>query len=301
MQSPCPSGRYGAAPGLNDEACSGPCDPGFECPPGSLASNSSQCPQGFYCAGGPRRACPAGRFSSEVGTQSLAACVACAPGRFGRIEGAISITVCAECQPPDGSYANSSMCWPGLVSVVASNPPPLVVGFSAGDVVVLNFSARTNMPPAAEAVVFTPSIGLTSASWRAGGKELHIVVLDTLGVPPPTVDVAAQRLTVTVSGIALLDGTSPASPPMNYVVGGTWGAPAPPELVSAVAVDTGRNVGLDTGDSLLLIFDQVCVFGALPACNWRGFDAQRFCVFTSRVCFSGVVCALPHSGGPCRR
>jgi hypothetical protein len=70
------------------------------------------------------------------------------------------------------------------VSVNASNPPPLVVGYSVGDSVTLTFTSATNTPDVADVLTFVPPIGVTVASWRNGGKELVIRVVDTRGVDP---------------------------------------------------------------------------------------------------------------------
>jgi hypothetical protein len=73
-------------------------------------------------------------------------------------------------------------CWPGVVSVNASNPPPLITGYSVGDIVTIGFSSPTNTPEGA--VTFSPPIGVTVASWRNGGRELQFRVVNPAGVDP---------------------------------------------------------------------------------------------------------------------
>ncbi len=253
VQAPCPSGRFGSASAETSPGCSGTCWPGFECPAGSTAATAGVCPAGFYCQGGPRQPCPAGRYSNRTGTESAAACVACPAGTFSAASAADSESTCAPCAPSDGSDEGSVACWPGVVSAVAFNPPPLYPGFSAGDVVVLSFSSPTNTTAV---VVFSPPIGVTSRSWRAGGRELWVTVVDAAGVNASAVDVATGSLFVSVRGVHSADGVSPASLVDTRVVGGTWGVPTPPAIVDAAAADGGQNVGLGTGDTLTLTFDQ---------------------------------------------
>jgi hypothetical protein len=257
VQFPCPAGTFGSTPGLTSSDCSGNCTLGYECPPGSTSASQAVCPRGYYCAGGPRQACPRGRFSDVTGTTSNDNCTACAPGRFSSEVAATSASTCVTCGPGEDSSAGAAQCWPGLLSAVAFNPPPLIVGFSVGDIVVLTFSSPTNAPPVTPTLVtFSPPIGATVPTWRRGGRELVVRIQDASGVVPTAVDVASRLLVVTVSGIQSAGGGSPPSAPITLVVGGTWGAPSPPALVSAIATDDGRNVGLDSGDTLLLVFDQ---------------------------------------------
>jgi len=44
----CPAGRYGSSAGLSTPSCSGPCDRGFYCPPGSTSNQENPCPIGRY-------------------------------------------------------------------------------------------------------------------------------------------------------------------------------------------------------------------------------------------------------------
>ncbi len=130
------------------------------------------------------------------------------------------------------------------------------MGFSVGDVITITFSSPTDTPDPSTTAVFSPSLGRTAASWRAGGRELVVRVVDPGGVATGAVDVATGSLRVTVSGVRSASGASDPSSSVTLIVGGSWGAPSPPTIVRAVAVDSGRNVGLDTGDTLTLQFDQ---------------------------------------------
>jgi hypothetical protein len=161
--------------------------------------------------------------------------------------------MCAVCGFGDASTAGSVACWPGLLSVTAFNPPPVTPGFSAGDVVVLSFSSPTN---SSAAVVFTPPIGVTSASWRAGNRELWVTVVSVSGVNTSAVNVASGLLSVLVSNVFNADGRSLPSVAVSRTVTGNWGLPAPPIIVDISAVDGGRNVGPGTNDTLVVTFDQ---------------------------------------------
>jgi hypothetical protein len=229
------------------------CASGFECPLGSTSADAGVCPAGYFCEGGPRQPCPAGRYSNRTGTVSGAACVACPAGTYSAAVAASSGESCVACAPLDGSSAGAAACWPGVVSVTAFNPVPVTPGFSVGDVVVVNFSSPTN---ASAVVVFTPSIGATSSSWRAGNRELWLTVVSAAGVDAAAVDVATGALSVSVSGVFSSRGASPGSEAVSRVVGGTWGLRTPPVILDVSVVDTGRNVGPGTNDTLTIVFDQ---------------------------------------------
>ena len=65
------------------------------------------------------------------------------------------------------------------------------------------------------------------------------------------------RLRVLLSGVRSFGGLSPEIPSLPVAVGGTWGTPAPPVIVSASAVNgVGGGPGLDSGDAVVLVFDQ---------------------------------------------
>jgi hypothetical protein len=252
-QLPCPAGWFGAVPAEASPTCSGLCAPGYECPAGSTSSTSSVCPAGYFCTGGARQPCPAGRYSDAEGSTSADACAACPAGTYSEAPAATAESTCVECAPFENSTEGAHACWLGVVSAVAFNPAPVTPGFSVGDVVVLTFSAPTN---ASATVVFTPSIGATSRSWRAGGRELWITVSSVEGVNASAVDVATGSLSVSVAGVFSASGASPPAPVAVVTVGGTWGVPTPPAIVDVTVFDGGRNVGPGTGDTLVITFDQ---------------------------------------------
>lgn len=250
----CPSGRFGGATGLMDPLCSGPCAPTFTCPPGSSSSQELLCPAGSYCPGGPMVPCAAGLYYNVTGAASASACQPCPASTYSPVPGTAR---CLPCDDGDGSDPSAMECWPTSLSAVASNPPPLVAGISSGDFVTLVFSSRTNTPVITpDVVAFSPSIGPTSAAWSLDGTTLVLRVLDPSRVNATAVDVATRRLRVTVTGVRSASGLSQPSAPVTLVVGGTWGAPAPPAILRAVALDLGRSPGLGSGDGVVFLFDQ---------------------------------------------
>jgi hypothetical protein len=64
--TPCPSGTFGAFPGLKTPACSGACSAGYYCPRGSTSSFSRRCEAGSYCLPGSAEPsmCPSGTFGN---------------------------------------------------------------------------------------------------------------------------------------------------------------------------------------------------------------------------------------------
>ncbi len=81
--------------------------------------------------------------------------------------------------------------------------------------------------------------------------------MDGLVSPGERVDAVAVgigRIRVRFVGIGAAGVGSSAIPSSESVlVGGTWGDPAPPSIVSATAVDSGRGAGFNSGDSLALV------------------------------------------------
>ncbi len=234
-------------------ACSGLCAPGHECPAGSTSPTSNVCPAGYFCTGGARQPCPAGRFSEVQGSTSTDACAACPAGTYSEAPAATTGSTCAACPLFENSTEGAVACWLGIISAVAFNPPPVTPGLSVGDVVVLTFSAPTNT---SATVMFSPSVGATSRSWRAGGRELWMTVSSVEGVNASAVDVAAGSLSVSVAGVFSASGASPPPPVVVIAVGGTWGVPTPPAIVDVTVFDGGQSVGPGTGDTLVITFDQ---------------------------------------------
>jgi hypothetical protein len=172
VQMLCPAGRYGDIVGQVSPGCSGQCADGYQCVEGSTSPTAAPCDAGYACVGGNRTACPAGFYSAAQATE----CVPCSAGRYSGSVAAASSDSCVACPVYDGavvqegSYAGAAACWPGVLSVNASNPPPLVPGFSVGDVVTVVFSKPTN--GSSSPVQFSPSIGGVAFSWQAQGSIL---------------------------------------------------------------------------------------------------------------------------------
>jgi hypothetical protein len=197
-----------------------------------------------------------GLDSEVLGTPGVEACVWCPHGTASPTLGAAAASTCVPCVAPENSTAGALECWPSVLSITAANPPPLVVGYSVGDVVTILFSSPTTTPLVTpNLVTFMPPIGTTTTSWRSP-RELQFTVVNTAGVSAVEVDVAQGALRALIAGVRSASGLSPPSSPVIVTVGGTWGVPGAVNLVSAAAVDSGRNPGLDTGDSLDLVFDQ---------------------------------------------
>lgn len=106
VQSPCPSGRYGAVAGLSSAMCSGMCSVGYFCPPNSTSATQVECgwdqrvPSAVYCppASGEPTQAALGEYTSGGTSQATRGtalpcpsgsfCVSgsahwCPPGRFG--------------------------------------------------------------------------------------------------------------------------------------------------------------------------------------------------------------------------
>ncbi len=171
-QTLCAAGRFGSVAGQIDPLCSGVCADGFQCTAGSASPTAAPCDAGYACENGTRTACSAGYYSTAQSTT----CTPCAAGRFSASLAAVSVAACLPCPQyvdalvQEGSYAGAAACWPGVRSVNASNPPPLVPGFSVGDVVTLVFTKATNST--SSPVVFSPSIGRVAFSWLNQGSTL---------------------------------------------------------------------------------------------------------------------------------
>lgn len=76
-------GRYGATPGLTSHMCSGVCDDGYECQPGSTSPRSRICDLGRYGVSGMCFDCAAGRYGDVPGATTAACSGLCPPGRWG--------------------------------------------------------------------------------------------------------------------------------------------------------------------------------------------------------------------------
>ena len=109
-------------------------------------------------------------------------------------------------------------------------------------------------PVGAGLVVFTPAVGNVSVAWQAGGTQLVVVIVSAaVGVSSSAL---ATSWSVTTTGLVAAGNLSSPSPPQTVAMSGTWGVPTAPVVLAATAADTGRNVGIGTGDTLTLLFDQ---------------------------------------------
>ena len=282
VQLECPFGTFGAGWGLVTPPCSGRCSAGYLCPAGSVSSTQQPCPYGFYCAESELWPCPPGTFNDVFGAFSIDNCTSCAPGTANPTPNATLPTACAPCPAREGSEAGAATCWPGIVSVVASNPPPLIPMISPGDIVIITFTKGTNAPRVdTDAALlnflsFSACVGsLFRASWNHDASAVSIVIGATAGVcgvNGSDVDIVATRigaLYVTVNASSGLrdahrlsqDAVLPPSP-----VTGDWGVPKVPAFVSgttapyagAFARNTGGQAGMGVGDTLVLRFDNPC-------------------------------------------
>lgn len=95
---PCPGGTYGNTSGLSNEACSGECQAGYICPPGSTMSTVIPCPPGSFCPTGSAAAqtCPAGYYCGALSATGTA----CPEGTYNPDMGKISLLdACRPCPP----------------------------------------------------------------------------------------------------------------------------------------------------------------------------------------------------------
>lgn len=268
VMRPCPSGVFGDAKLLTSEACSGVCSGGYTCPPGSVTPKALACPMGSYCAGGLTTPCPVGRYNAVTGIMSAQECTLCPADSFGPQVGAVSLGACYPCGSYERSGPGSALCWPGLLSVVASSPPPLVPGVSPGDVVTFTFSKPTNTPlGVVHYLNFSTALGNLVGEWNAAGTVLTVAIRQ---VSPALVASASVIgvLTVTLlpaGGVRDAAGTSQEAQFSGELVTGDWGFAVTPDFMapdgayaSAFARNTGGQAGLGVGDSLVLRFNNLC-------------------------------------------
>lgn len=174
--SRCPEGRFGNSTGLWSSVCSGVCDDGCYCEEGSEMACASPCPAGFVCRNGTRVPCAEGSYNELESQWDVAACVQCSAGRYNPATGSNSSGACIACVSPEGSGVGSRACWPGVLSVTADNPPPIVVGLSVGDTVTIRFTRATNQPDVSSVaklmsvVSFSSSIG-SCVVWSLAGQR----------------------------------------------------------------------------------------------------------------------------------
>lgn len=119
----CPAGRFGDTEGLFTAACSGPCEAGYECPPGSTYPSVRLCPQGTFSPQGSEKCslCPPGTYGDRKGLVSEWDCKRCPAGQFGDSPGLFLSECSGRCLPgyacPEGSdKANQEKCAAGTYS-----------------------------------------------------------------------------------------------------------------------------------------------------------------------------------------
>jgi hypothetical protein len=280
VRSDCPFGVYGATMGLQSAVCSGTCLPGYVCPVGSHGGSSLLCPAGFFCNRGAVTACRTGTYNAKAGQWSVDNCTACPANTFNPVTNVTARAGCTPCAVHENSTAGASECWPGIVSAVASNPPPIIPALSARDVLTITFTKPTNQPPAGTdaqihaLLVFSSPIGVgLVGAWNAAGTVLAISVGSVAAADGSIhVDLAATRvgvLTVSLNSSAYLQDAALVSQHAAYapvLVSGTWGVSHVPgflltagsSFAPSFAANTGGQAGLGVGDSLVLRFDNPC-------------------------------------------
>ena len=267
----CAAGRYGERAGLSAAECSGICADGYVCPAGSSTNTTEACPLGYWCASGVLTACAAGTFNDARGANSSAWCAACGAGSFSAAINATSpatcalcapgttsdagsaacvecpaglwadastggacmpcaanwfaarpgSAACAPCAPPGGSAPGASACWPGVVAVTAVDTPPVVPGFSEGDLLLVVFSTPTQAPAVGDVAALRALLSLTNglgacvggAAWTGGGAVLQLTVTlhGGCGATPATTTLGGA-LTLSLAGGWLTDSSGLSSP-----------------------------------------------------------------------------------------
>ena len=189
---------------MTSPTCSGACFDGFECTGGSVSPSAVPCSSGYYCLSGVKVACPAGSYS----TSGAVRCTLCSNGTASATIAASSSAACVACTVhanallQEGSGSGAADCWPGLLSVVASNPPPIIVGFSVHDVVEFVFDKPTNAPLVPAPVVFYPPLGTLAMGWSDANTKLTVRIVDAGGVsnpiPPSSVEIGVLNFSLQV-------------------------------------------------------------------------------------------------------
>lgn len=267
----CSAGRYGDSEGLSTADCSGQCRDGIICDAGTTTADGVVCPAGSWCERGFRFPCPMGTFSNVTGLTEESQCVHCPPFTFQPNSGADSIAACEACVEPESSNAGAAACWPALVSAVAFDPPPVDAGLSDGDTITFTFTSPTNTPVLrTTADVLRLLRGSSSfgaeleAVWSTDTKLVVTIVNATGATTAEDTEqlrfIGALHFWIMADGdLRDFGGLSQPSRTADHgaiLLGGNWGTPTPPRIVSAHALGPGKQVGLGEGDKLVLTFDQ---------------------------------------------
>ena len=81
----CPGGTYGASPGLLDRGCSGACNAGYYCPPGSSSARAAPCGNvTVYCPAGSAspRVAAAGEYTTGLDVATMNGSASCQSGSY---------------------------------------------------------------------------------------------------------------------------------------------------------------------------------------------------------------------------
>jgi hypothetical protein len=106
---------YGAVSGLTNASCSGRCEDGALCEPGSTQSTGVPCPTGSWCTQGIAVPCPAGTYNGGMGASSRQLCTPCPANTYSAVNGSTSVALCVPCSAFEGSLPGAAACWPGLI------------------------------------------------------------------------------------------------------------------------------------------------------------------------------------------
>ena len=287
--------------GLTNSNCSGRCDDGVLCKPGTMVSTGQSCPAGSFCLRGVAFQCPAGTYNSAFGATNayvvlsisvmhgrnaphcrLTAqvsihrswCVPCPANKYNALPGANSPGLCFPCTPPEGSLSGASACWPGVTTVIASNPEPVFPGLSSGDQLTLYFTRPTNRPDVSTTAAlltlleFRPSflstrprgVWVAGSGGVAGAQEQLVIAL--LGNVDTNIT-ASETNVVTVTlkpqgGLRDADNTCQNVSRSGIAMTGTWGDAEQPRFMTVdpiIAFNFGHQAGFGVGDGLLLRFN----------------------------------------------
>ena len=91
--------------------------PGYSCNAGSVNATAEPCVPGHYCVAGIDRRWPAGSYTPSYYGADVASCLLCPAGRFSTVVGSDTVSSCAPCSPFENSTVGASLCWPGVLGV----------------------------------------------------------------------------------------------------------------------------------------------------------------------------------------
>ena len=245
----------------------------------------------------------AGTYGTKTASVSVDDCADCPAGTFAGSEGDTGCTPCVGAL--SWSQPRAEACWPGLVSVVVADPPPVDPGLSAGDTVTLTFSAPTNAPVVGTTeqvlaiVNFSTPVGVRfTGRWSHDATSL-VVTIAEVGVQVAAAAAESSQheigqLRVSVASESPLRDQSGKSAPYDptgvapLVATGSWGTPHAPRIVLATAVNGGQQVGLGVGDWLELEFDQRVSGG--PSANMLKTKVRALVIVRRVVSYADTFC-----------